>query len=1104
MLLFLYYIAAERNLEVGEGLDEVFIKGEKIAFINLNENKSLDNLTKITFVFYDNSTNESVYETQEFPGNSTAYFKGSFWQWLFKKKIIKEYQYNLSFEDLNLTNYKKIVKADAFFEYKKQEKYQNATPPILNETNRTTGESGGGGWGGGGGGGETSCTASCAGKQCGGDGCGGSCGTCSFGYVCNSTQNCEFVCANDPGCSSEGLFCDDQTPYNCTLGALGCYNRTNLPACGSDEQCTLGQCILIPNCTHDDNCTSLNLLEISTCTNNPDGDPLTYDFAPENVSTCDLGAGSCTQVSYTYTHFCNLSCGAECLVNGDCSPNTCSVTYNDYCSGTFLVEYDNDNLLDSTLVEDSCENNCNSCSCTDCTPDCTAPPTTSHQVPGVCGFGCVDNSDCEMKDCDNLDGCVGDVYYDYNDVREDCQAGVCVDVVCNDYVGYKEDPRCTSEICGNNLIEGDETCDGTNLLGQTCQSQGYDSGLLDCCPECNSFEFSDCESRTYDSCTDTDSGTDYYTYGDVTSEYYVSYGPPCPGDTQRPDTYNVDLIYDVCNGNILSEKYCDSLMSSYVNYDCSLEGKICTSGACVDPAECTIDDDCSITDCDYLDGCQGQDYYDYDDVSGECTDSVCSLGSCTNPTVFTSDPRCYECGNNLIEGDETCDGTNLLGQTCQSQGYDSGTLYCLPDCSDFDTSSCENNDNIISDCMLIMTSGDYIMTGNIHQDQPITCIEIHASDVSIDCQGHSITTSATNNIAGIASLASNSLIENCDITGFGGAEGGMAVYLRDSHNTRVSSNTFNNNNNIGILVDPSNNIIISSNTLNDNPNAGIWVNSGCSGTTIEYNGISNTNGPGIILDDSSSNTLIQYNNIADCNDGVNIQPGCTSTDILYNQIIRANSFGIVGHAGDTRIVDNAISDSKWSIQVSGNGNLIYGNSISGSTSSAITMHANSNSLVERNILNQDNAGIHLAGTNDTVVVRNNTITNGSPTSIGYITIAIVSFGSTGTKIEDNKIDNYDRGIHIQQGNTGIKVYDNVVSNCDFGLLYGTTTPTNNGLTMQGNSFCGNAVDARCHESASINNNACGINEGCDGVCDSCGAGSLSIWVRIKQFFHFIG
>jgi Zn-dependent metalloprotease len=46
------------------------------------------------------------------------------------------------------------------------------------------------------------------------------------------------------------------------------------------------------------------------------------------------------------------------------------------------------------------------------------------------------------------------------------------------------------------------------------------------------------------------------------------------------------------------------------------------------------------------------------------------------------------CGDNMIDPGETCDGTDLGGETCISQGCTGGTLACESDCSAFDTSGC--------------------------------------------------------------------------------------------------------------------------------------------------------------------------------------------------------------------------------------------------------------------------------------------------------------------------------------------------------------------------------------------------------------------------------
>lgn len=47
------------------------------------------------------------------------------------------------------------------------------------------------------------------------------------------------------------------------------------------------------------------------------------------------------------------------------------------------------------------------------------------------------------------------------------------------------------------------------------------------------------------------------------------------------------------------------------------------------------------------------------------------------------------CGNGVLESPEECDGNALLGQTCASRGFVSGTLRCSASCT-FDTSGCSS------------------------------------------------------------------------------------------------------------------------------------------------------------------------------------------------------------------------------------------------------------------------------------------------------------------------------------------------------------------------------------------------------------------------------
>ena len=40
-----------------------------------------------------------------------------------------------------------------------------------------------------------------------------------------------------------------------------------------------------------------------------------------------------------------------------------------------------------------------------------------------------------------------------------------------------------------------------------------------------------------------------------------------------------------------------------------------------------------------------------------------------------------QCGDGVIQSDESCDGSNLNGKTCSTQGFSGGTLSCNSNCT---------------------------------------------------------------------------------------------------------------------------------------------------------------------------------------------------------------------------------------------------------------------------------------------------------------------------------------------------------------------------------------------------------------------------------------
>jgi len=214
--------------------------------------------------------------------------------------------------------------------------------------------------------------------------------------------------------------------------------------------------------------------------------------------------------------------------------------------------------------------------------------------------------------------------------------------------------------CGNNQIEPleNEICDGADLGGQVCQTQGFTGGTLQCVPDCQGFDTSLCT-----------------TCGDGTAEGSEA----CDG---------ADLNNQTCEGLGFSQ----GTLSCYGN--CQLNTSSCSTDTCgdgtVDPGEeCdngannsdTEPDACRLT-CK-LPTCgdsvidYGEDCDDGDRVAGDgCSEF------CRNELVT--------CGNGSLESQEMCDGSNLNNATCTDLGYLGGTLLCLSDCQQFDTTQCQN------------------------------------------------------------------------------------------------------------------------------------------------------------------------------------------------------------------------------------------------------------------------------------------------------------------------------------------------------------------------------------------------------------------------------
>jgi len=168
----------------------------------------------------------------------------------------------------------------------------------------------------------------------------------------------------------------------------------------------------------------------------------------------------------------------------------------------------------------------------------------------------------------------GDGYTDLSDVgcdnKKDTDETNCGDGVCE---GGETSQTCSTDcgvaqLCGNNITEGTEVCDGTSMNGETCQSQGFHGGTLACNNECGGFVTSGCYT---DSCSDTDGGGNVWIQGTVSGYHNgnsYSYTDFCTGPM------NLTLNEYSCSGNT-------TYNSIGISCDGFNKSSTCYNGACI-------------------------------------------------------------------------------------------------------------------------------------------------------------------------------------------------------------------------------------------------------------------------------------------------------------------------------------------------------------------------------------------------------------------------------------------------------------------------------------------------------------------------------------------
>ena len=224
---------------------------------------------------------------------------------------------------------------------------------------------------------------------------------------------------------------------------------------------------------------------------------------------------------------------------------------------------------------------------------------------------------------------------------------------CSDWSSYEQgellcNDNCKVDLsmchtCGNETVEGPEECDSENLNGKTCESLGGEpGGFLSCKVDCT-FDLAGCAG--------------------ICGNNTIEEGETCDGENLAGETC-VSQGFD--SGSLSCLQDC----SGFDTTDCALE-PICGN----DVAEAG-------------EVCDGTDLAGETCVSQEFEDGTLScLADCSGYDTSECTGGA-ECGDGVAEEGEACDGTDLKGETCESLGYEYGTLSCRPDCSEYYTSNC--------------------------------------------------------------------------------------------------------------------------------------------------------------------------------------------------------------------------------------------------------------------------------------------------------------------------------------------------------------------------------------------------------------------------------
>ncbi|HSB46408.1 MAG TPA: right-handed parallel beta-helix repeat-containing protein, partial [Candidatus Bilamarchaeum sp.] len=345
----------------------------------------------------------------------------------------------------------------------------------------------------------------------------------------------------------------------------------------------------------------------------------------------------------------------------------------------------------------------------------------------------------------------------------------------------------------------------------------------------------------------------------------------------------------------------------------------------------------------------------------------------------------------------------------------------------------------VSSCMQITSPGDYNLTADFsgapysyYFGSYTTCIQINASSVTLDCGGHSITTTG-NAAVEVEAPGTNVIVKNCVLNG------GIGVDVLGMSGGRIVYNT---------------------------------INPG-------YAGIS-----GVLAFAGWTGSDILYNNITGGTYGI-WEPG-DSNLIGNNRLINQGSVGLIDAGTGNMITNNYISGSGGDgMIIDGSGQYVDSNTVDNSAGNGVDIYSYNQTFTFNTISNSGNYGIWAGGegsgdyTPDLGSISYNTIYNSGNTGLEVRGATLITFAN-------NNIYNNAEGVHLQNsagegfhpavGNvfSGNNVHDNTGDGFNVFGVTGNSFVLNTGSNNGNNGMYLDSVDSVLVDPSFFCNNFVGV------------------------------